>query len=270
MQLSPVILITGASSGIGEATARLFANKGYHAILAARRVERINQIATEINQSGGQALAIATDITRISDIEDLVSTSIAKFGRIDILVNNAGLGRLDWLENLDPIDDIESQIQTNLLGLIEMTRAVVPYMIARKRGHIINIGSLSGLIGTPTYSVYAASKFGIRGFSEALRRELHIWGIYVSVVYPGSVSNEFASKAGIHRKTGLSTPSRLKLTSEQVAQCIWGVVNRPRRMVILPRMMRVAVWLNYYFPAIVDWAIEKRFVKPERLMMIIK
>jgi hypothetical protein len=143
-------------------------------------------------------------------------------------------------------------------------------MIARKRGHIINIGSLSGLIGTPTYSVYAASKFGIRGFSEALRRELHIWGIYVSVVYPGSVSNEFASKAGIHRKTGLSTPSRLKLTSEQVAQCIWGVVNRPRRMVILPRMMRVAVWLNYYFPAIVDWAIEKRFVKPERLMMIIK
>lgn len=267
MVLQPVILVTGASSGIGEAVARLGAVKGYRVILAARRVDRLNQIAMEIARLGGEAIAIATDITRNPDIENLVAKSMAEFGRIDILVNNAGVGHLDWFENLELEQDIMPQIATNLIGAITLTRAIIPYMIARRQGHIINISSLSGLIGTPTYSIYAASKFGIRGFSEALRREMKIWGIHVSALYPGGVDNEFRVKAGITRKTGLSTPSILKLTSEKVAERVWRIIEHPQPMVVIPPVMWVFVWLNAFFPALVDWVIEEKFVKPERISL---
>jgi short-subunit dehydrogenase len=264
MTVTEVILITGASSGIGAATARLFAENGYRVILASRSQEKIDQLAGEINQAGGVAKPICTDVTRIVSVENLISKSIDAFGQIDILLNNAGIGHMDWLERLDPSVGIEDQIQTNLLGVIQTTRMVLPHMIARKKGHIINMGSLSGLIGTPTYSVYAASKFGLRGFSEALRRELRIWGIHVTVVYPGGVKNEFAARAGIRRRTGLSTPAWLKLSSEDVARTLLRVVNHPRRMVVIPRVMLALVVLNALLPGLLDWVIEKRFVESER------
>ncbi|MFN2128860.1 MAG: SDR family oxidoreductase, partial [Anaerolineales bacterium] len=192
----PVIIITGASSGIGEATARLFASKGYRVVLTARRIEQLNDLAQDIQSKGGRAMVVVTDITKNDQIENLVSQTLDHFGHIDILLNNAGLGRLEWLEKLDPINDIEYQIKVNLIGMIQMTRAVLPYMIKRKQGHIINIGSIAGLIATPTYSVYAASKYGLRGFTEALRREVNIHGINVTGIYPGGVATEFGEKAG--------------------------------------------------------------------------
>ena len=233
-------------------------------VLAARRKEQLEILAEEIQLSGGEALVVPTDVTQLSQIEDLVSRSLDHFGQVDILLNNAGLGRLAWLEKLDPESGIENQIQVNLVGLIQMARAILPYLIARKQGHIINMGSIAGLIATPTYSVYAATKYGLRGFTEALRREVSIHGIDVTGIYPGGVATEFGEKAGIKRKTKISTPRYLKLTADDVAQSVLKAVKKPCRAVIIPGLMRPAVWLSVLFPGLVDWIIERSFTKRER------
>ncbi|NJN43309.1 MAG: SDR family oxidoreductase [Anaerolineae bacterium] len=210
---SPVILITGASSGIGETTARLFASRGYRVALAARRIEKLETIADEIRASGGQAFPVQSDVSQTDSIDAMVKSTLEQFGQIDVLFNNAGFGKLGWLENLDPAREIKAQLDTNLLGTIYCSRAVLPHMIHRRKGHIINMSSIGGLVGTPTYTIYAASKFGVRGFSQALRREVSIWGIHVSAIFPGGVETEFAEKSGsTKRKTGIATPRWLRLT----------------------------------------------------------
>jgi len=260
----PVILVTGASSGIGEAVARRFGRQGYRVILAARRGDRLQAIAQEIRAEGGRAFPVVTDLSRLDQIHHLVESSLAEYGQIDVLCNNAGFGRIKFLEDLDPVADIESQLLVNLTGLIQVTRGVLPYMIGRRMGHIVNMASMAGFLGSPTYTIYAASKYGVRGFSEALRREVGVFGIRVTCVYPGGVKTDFAHHAGIQRKTGFTTPARLRLRPEQVAQAVVDVVRRPRPTVILPPPMAVVAWLNFLFPGIVDWIIEQRFTRPER------
>jgi hypothetical protein len=189
---------------------------------------------------------------------------LEQYQQIDLLVNNAGFGRLDWLEGLKPIEDVKAQIQVNLLGLIWTSQAVLPHMIERRSGHIINMASLAGWVAPPTYSIYAATKFGVRGFTEALRREVSPYGIHVSGIYPGAVDTEFGTQARIRRKTGMSTPKRMRLTADEVAQAVLRLAQRPRRAVILPGYMRWVVALNGLFPGLVDWAVRVRFVDRER------
>jgi uncharacterized protein len=260
----PVILITGASSGIGEATAWKFARGGYRVVLTARRFDRLQNLADKISAEGRQALPVEADIVNLGDIQRLVQTTMENFGQIDVLFNNAGYGRLDWLENLDPIKDIEAQIHVNLLGVIQTTRQVLPSMIERRTGHIVNMASVAGLLAAPTYSIYAASKFAVRGFSEALRREVGVYGIKVSAIYPGGVETEFKSHTGAKRKTGITTPKGIRLSADQVADAVWKVVVRPKRSVVLPGIYRLAVGLDAFLPGAVDWVIERRFVKLER------
>lgn len=267
MELSksnPVIIITGASSGIGEATARLCAKNRFRVILAARRLERLQSLADQIRESGGEALIVKTDLTQLPDIQHLVEITLKTYGRIDLLFNNAGFGRLDWLENLDPIQDIEAQIHTNLEGLILMARAVLPHMIQRRSGHIINMVSLAGLVATPTYSIYAATKFAVRGFTDALRREVGVYGIHVSGIYPGAVKTEFSLHTGPRRKVDGYTPAWLRLDVEKVAQIVLKVIKQPRRMVIIPWPMIFGVWFVDLFPSLSDKAMELLFVKSKR------
>jgi len=264
MVSSPVILITGASSGIGEATARLFGKQGYRVVLAARRLDRLQSIAEEIRAGGRQALPVEADLNRFEDIQRLVGCALDEFGQVDVLFNNAGFGRLDWLETLDPQKDIREQLEVNLLAAIWMTKALLPHMIARRSGYIINMSSMAGWVATPTYTVYAASKFGMRGFTDALRREVGVFGIHVSALYPGGVTTEFGEKAGIKRKTGYTTPKWLRLTPENVAQAVFDLTRKPRRAVILPWPMRFMIWLDNLAPGFLDRLIEKNFVKPER------
>jgi len=249
-----VVIVTGASSGIGEATAREFGREGAKVVLAARRVEKLQALADEINKLGTNAetFVVQADLSKLEDIQALVSKTLEKFGRIDILVNNAGFGRLDWLENLDPVKDIQAQIDVNLMGVIQTTRQVLPTMIEQRSGSIINMCSMAGLIATPTYSIYAASKHAVHGFSEALRREVKPWGIDVSLIYPGGVVTEFASHAGIKRKTKATTPRFMLLTAEQVGQAVVKLVRRPRRMWIIPWLWSVTVFMNRFFPGLVD------------------
>ncbi len=260
----PVLLVTGASSGIGAAAARTFADAGYRVSMAARRLDRLEALEQEIEANGGQALAVAADLSAYEDIQKMVSVTLAQFRQVDVLINNAGFGRLKWLEELDPIADIQAQLHINLLAMILVAREVLPHMIERRSGHILNMSSIGGFVATPTYTAYSASKFGVRGFTEALRREVGVYGIHVTGIYPGSVKTEFKDHAGIERKTGQTTPEALRLEPEEVAQAMLKVITRPRRTVILPWQMRFSIWMNSLFPGIVDWIIEKRFTRLER------
>ncbi len=261
---SKVILITGASAGIGAAVGRLFARNGYRAVLAARRIDRLQALADEIRAAGGQAMPVQADVSRLDDVQRLAQTSLDAYGQIDLLYNNAGFGRIDWLERLDPLADVQEQVTVNLTGLIWTAQAVLPHMIARRSGHIMNMASLAGLLAPPTYSVYAATKFGVRGFSEALRREVGLYGIHVSDIYLGGVATEFEQRAHTRRKTRVTTPPWLLLSAEQVAQASWRLAQRPRRTLVLPWILRPPMWINALLPGFVDWAIRKLFVEAER------
>jgi NADP-dependent 3-hydroxy acid dehydrogenase YdfG len=261
---TPVILITGASSGIGAAVARLFCQRGWRAVLAARRSDRLQELLREIQAEGGEALSVPTDVTEVDQLQRLVTAALDRFGRIDVLFNNAGFGRLDWLEKMDLQEGVSAQIGVNLTACMQLTAMVLPHMIARRSGTIINMSSLAGWIATPTYSVYAASKFGVRGFSEALRREVGVFGINVCGIYPGGVDTEFAEKAHIRRRSGLTTPGWLRLEADDVARAVWGLARRPRRSLILPRLMLLPVWANVLFPGLFDWITEHGFVRRER------
>jgi hypothetical protein len=259
-------LITGASAGIGEAAAQALAKRGCSLILAARRLDLLQALAERLG-SGPQAvpcLPVQLDVTDLSTIQRAVEIGIERFGQIDVLVNNAGVGRLDWLDQMDPAEGIERQIRVNLIGLAQMTRAVLPSMLSRHEGHIINVGSIASLIGSPTYSIYAASKFGVRGFSEALRREVAGFGVRVSVIYPGAVRTGFAGDAVARRKTRITTPGWLVLTPEGVGEAIAGLAVHPRRSLVLPWVMRPLAWANALVPGLIDWLVVWAFVRRER------
>jgi NADP-dependent 3-hydroxy acid dehydrogenase YdfG len=264
MMEKPVVIVTGASSGIGEASARLFAADGYRVVLAARRLDRLQALQKEIEDKGGEALPIETDVSEASSIQAMVDQALKTYGQVDVLFNNAGYGRTKWLEELDPEKDIAAQIQVNLTGVIQVTRAVLPHMIERRKGSIINMASLAGFVATPTYTVYAATKFGLRGFSDALRREVGVWGIKVSVIYPGGVSTDFGSHTGAARKTSIKTPKSLLQTPDDVARAVVSAATKPVRARILPGVSRFGVLFAAAFPGITDWLQERAFTKPER------
>jgi short-subunit dehydrogenase len=265
MESQKVILITGASSGIGAATALEFGRRGWRVAMAARRLDRLEEVRRQIAAAGGDALPIQADVSDLEEIRLMVQAALGAWGQVDVLFNNAGFGRYNWLENLDPLREVEDQLRVNLLGTIWTAQAVLPHMIERRRGHIINMSSLGGLVATPTYTIYAASKFGVRGFSQALRREVGVWGIQVSAVFPGGVRTEFAEKSGsTKRKTGISTPRWLRLEAGDVARAVYRLAFRPKSIVVLPGLMRYSVWLNNMMPSLVDRIAEEKFVKPER------
>jgi short-subunit dehydrogenase len=264
MPTSPVIIITGASSGIGAATARVFAKGSYRVVLAARRKDRLVELAGEIQCVGGQVLVVPTDVGQLEQVEVLVAQTLEAFGQIDVLFNNAGFGRLGWLEELDPHSDIDQQIRVDLLGVIHTSRMVLHHMIQQRRGHIINMASIAGLVAPPTYSIYAAAKFGLAGFTQALRREVDSIGIRVSGIYPGGVATEFEQHLGRPSKYEITSPPWLLLSPEKVAQEVWRISQRPRRMVVIPRIMWLAVGLNAIAPGLVDAGIRLLYTKKAR------
>ena len=258
-----VVLITGASSGFGADAARQFAREGCIVVLAARRMERLTALAGQIRAEGGQAFAIGLDVSEQSQIDETVQTVLDNFGRIDILFNNAGFGRLDWLETLAPAADIDMQLNINLHGLIQVTRAVLPSMLARQAGMIINMASVAGLIAAPMYSIYAASKYGVRGFTDALRRELSSSGIQVSGIYPGPAVTEFGQHPGSETgiKEILKVPGWIYMTSEYVARQTVNLAKHPRRALVIPWWFRPIIAFDTLFPGLVDWFLKVVFVK---------
>lgn len=184
-----VVVITGASSGLGEATARLLADQGASVVLGARRTDRLQALADELNRKGGKALAVTTDVTDIDQVRRLVDAAVQTYGRIDVIINNAGLMPHSLLERLK-IDDWNRMIDVNIKGVLYGIAAALPYMKEQKAGHIINVSSVAGHKVRPGSVVYAATKHAVRVISEGLRQEVKPYNIRTTVISPGAVATE--------------------------------------------------------------------------------
>ena len=187
-------MITGASSGIGAAAARRLARTGAKLVIAARRAERLEALARDLDSSGQGVLAVAADVTNDSDRRRLVDAALKRYDRIDALVNNAGYGTRGPVE-LVPLELIRRNFETNLFALIALTQLVVPHLRARGAGRIINIGSVAGRIARPLTSVYDATKHALEAITDGLRGELKPFGIEVVLIRPGFIATEFVDTA---------------------------------------------------------------------------
>jgi short-subunit dehydrogenase len=254
-------IITGASSGIGRAAAISLAMEGYLVVLAARRMDRLQSTAAQIQDAGGEAMIVRTDVSEPDQIQTLVDKALEAAGRIDLLVNNAGYGRLLWLDEQELVGEIDKQIQVNLTGAIQLTRAALPAMLEQQSGQVMFISSISGFVGVPTYSIYTATKYGLRGFIESLRRELRGSGVTVTGIYPGAVETEFDQHAGVKWETTRVTPNWLILTPEQVAGQIIKAVKHRRRRIIAPAIMALPIMINAHFPRLMDWFLARMFYR---------
>ena len=189
-----VVVITGASSGMGEAAARHLAAQGASVVLGARRIERLQSLADELNNQGGRALAVETDVTDPNQVQRLVDEAVQRYGRVDVIINNADLMPHSPLERLK-IDDWNRMIDVNIKGVLYGIAAVIPYMKEQEGGHIINVSSVAGHKVRAGGVVYAATKHAVRVISEGLRQEVKPYNIRTTVISPGAVDTELPNSA---------------------------------------------------------------------------
>jgi NADP-dependent 3-hydroxy acid dehydrogenase YdfG len=187
--LGKVVVITGASSGLGEAAARLLAAQGARLVLGARRAERLQSLAKTLTADGGQALAVTTDVADRGQVQALVDAAVKAFGRVDVMLNNAGVMPQSLLERLK-VDEWDRMIDVNIKGVLYGIAAALPVMKAQSSGHFINVSSVAGHRVGPGSTVYAATKFAVRALSEGLRQEVKPYNIRTTVISPGAVATE--------------------------------------------------------------------------------
>ena len=235
-----VAVVTGATSGIGAATARSLAAAGAKVVVSGRREDRLASLAAELERDGREVRSVACDLGTNEGAQAVVDAAISAFGRLDVLVNNAGVMFLSPIDDADPAD-WDAMIRVNLLGVMYASRAALPRMRQQKSGHIVNVSSVSGRFAGPTQGGYNASKWGVNGFSEALRREVHQDGIKVTLIEPGIVATELtdhipheATKTRYEGIVGQMEP----LQSEDIAASIRFVVSQPRRVSINEVLIR--------------------------------
>ena len=223
-----VVVITGASSGLGEATARYLAAHGATVVLGARRAGRIEALATELVAAGHKADAVATDVTDRAQVKNLVDTAVQHFGRVDVVVNNAGLMPLAPLERLK-IDEWDRMIDVNIKGVLYGIAAALPYMQAQKSGHIINVSSVYGHVVDPGATVYCATKHAVRAISEGLRKESKPYNIRTTTISPGAVSTELLehiSEKDIQKGTQ-DFVSKIAIGPDTFARAVAFAINEP-------------------------------------------
>jgi NADP-dependent 3-hydroxy acid dehydrogenase YdfG len=230
-----VALVTGASSGIGYATARALATKGASVALVARRKDRLDALVAQIEDAGGTAFAVPADITDRAEAEAAVQTVIDRFGRLDVLVNNAGLMLLGPIVGANP-NEWERMIAINQKGLLYMTHAALPHLMAsanegpRRVADIVNISSIAGRVAWANYGVYNMTKFGVNGFTESLRQEVTKQHVRVGVLEPGGVDTELGShNSGVMRESiDAFYDTTEVLQAEDIADGVTYMVTRPR------------------------------------------
>ena len=224
-RLDKVVLITGASSGIGEATARTLAAAGGTVILGARRIDRLQELARQIEHAGGVVRVSSLDVTRRDDMEAFAECALDEFGRIDVIVNNAGVMPLSPLASLK-VDEWDQMVDVNIKGVLYGIAAVLPAMTAQGFGHVVNISSIGGLRVTPTAAVYCATKFAVRAISDGLRQEND--RIRVTCVCPGVVESELADSISDEAaRKEMEGFRAIALKPEAIANAILHAVSQP-------------------------------------------
>ena len=257
--MSATAFITGASQGIGKATALLFAKNGYDLIITARTKDRLEAVAEEIRALDRQVLAVSSDTSDRVAIESLIAQGIERFGQIDVLINNAGVCMSAPMSETT-IEDWERIINVNLWGYIYTIKALLPHFIDRQQGNIINVGSFGGKVPLPKMTAYCTSKFAITGLTETLRLELEPQGIHVSGVHPSVTNSDFMERAVFkdrdpkekeNRRNSMAQMLSSPLSSEpeDVAKAIWNAVKHPQAEVVVGSA-KVPAFLNRLFPGI--------------------
>jgi short-subunit dehydrogenase len=253
-----VVVITGASSGIGHATALCFARRGARVVLVSRSAEALEQVAGEVAEAGGQALPVAADVARSEEVEAVVQSAILRFGRIDVWVNNAAVAEWSLLEDMSPAE-IRRVVEVNLLGAIYGVRAALPHLRAQGSGVIVNVASALAERAIPLLSTYSASKAALKSFSDSLRMELRATrsGIDVVTILPSSINTPFyrwgPSKIGVRPH-----PVSVIYPPQAVAEAIVSGVEHPQREIYVGVMGKLLSVGERVSPRAMDWYMLRR------------
>ena len=237
-----VVVITGASSGLGASTAKLLARHGAKVVLGARRKDRIDAVVQEIAAAGGTAIGFAADVTKRADVEALIQGAVDRFGRVDVLVNNAGIMAIAPIQLLK-VEEWDRQIDVNIRGVLYGVAAALPHMQQQQSGHIINLASVTGIkVFAPGGTVYSATKFAVRALTEGLRMELHAANIRCTMISPGAVASEL--------QDGSSDPSsatfvkefyKIAIPADAVARAVLYAIAQPADVEIDEVVLRPTV-----------------------------
>lgn len=254
-----IIIITGASSGIGEACAFLFAEKGANVVLAARNTEKLNNIATNIKKKNtAKVLVVPCDVSIEKDCEFLIQTTLTHFGKIDVLINNAGISMRALFKDAD-IQVLEKLMNTNFWGTVYCTKYALPYLIEQK-GSVIGVNSWAGFTGLPARTGYTASKFAMLGFMESLRVENLKTGLHVGSIFPGYTQSNIR-KTALNANAMAQAESPLNesklMSAEKVAFYIYKMVVNRRKYHVITFAGKLMYWINKIFPTFIDKLVYK-------------
>lgn len=238
---SKVVVITGASSGLGEATARHLASQGAKVVLGARRVDRLQSLVADIEAAGGQALAIATDVTSAEQVAALIDGAVQRFGRVDVLVNNAGLMAIAPMDEVK-VDEWSRMFDINVMGVLHGIAAALPLFRKQGGGHFINVASVAGIkVFSPGGTVYSATKFAVRAISEGLRHEVG-GSIRTTVISPGAVDSELKHGSSHQESTQVVGEFyKMAIPSDSVARAIAYAIEQPADVDISEVVLRPTV-----------------------------
>ena len=257
-----VVIITGASSGIGEACATAFATKGAKVIIAARNVDRLNAVAERIKKNGTEVLAVQCDVAVKEDCENLIEQTVSKFGKVDVLINNAGISMRAIFNNME-LEVLEKVMAINFYGAVYCTKYALPYLL-KEKGSVVGVSSIAGYVGLPARTGYSASKYAMQGFLDALRTENLKTGLHVMVACPGftasNIRNTALSEDGSAQGETPRDEGKM-MTAEQVANYILEGVKKKKRTLVLTSEGKLVVFLSKLFPKFVEKQVYKHMAK---------
>jgi len=253
-----VVVITGASSGIGEAAAEQFAKKGANIVLVARRKDKLDEVERKLSKYSTKILVQVCDVSDKEQVKLMSEKVIETFSKIDVLVNNAGFVIYGKVEELS-IEDIESQMKTNYFGTINCTKYFLPHFLKQNSGHMVNVASVGGSFGVPGIASYCATKYAMLGFSEGLHHELHGTNVGVTVVSPIMVRTNLFDHPSFKNFTKYATG--ISLSADTVAKAIIKASNSSRLEIVVPSFVRIGIWFKQTFPFLINPIIGNAFRK---------